>query len=85
MSIQATFRTTDVLMDEVNKLVKMGVYRSKTEVFNEALRGIIQRYRAQRAYEQILKIRERNKDIPADLTELVVKAHEEEDKKFSRK
>jgi len=81
MSVQATFRTTRVLMDEINKLVEMGIYRSKTEVFNEALRGIIQKYRAQRAYEQILKIRERNKDIPANLTELVVKAHEEEDER----
>jgi len=81
MSVQATFRTTRVLMDEINKLVEIGAYRSKTEVFNEALRGIIQKYRAQRAYDQILKIGERNKNIPADLTELVIKAHEEEDER----
>lgn len=79
MSVQATFRTTEVLMDEIDRLVKKGVYRSKTEAFNEGLREIIRKYRAQRAYERIIEMRERGKDIPANLTELVVRAHEEED------
>ncbi len=79
MSVQATFRTTEVLMGEIDRLVKKGVYRSKTEAFNEGLREIIRKYRAQRAYERIIEMRERGKDIPANLTELVVRAHEEED------
>ena len=68
-------------MDEIDKLVKRGVYRSKTEAFNEGLREIIRKYRAQRAYERIIEIREKGRDIPANLTELVIKAHEEEDER----
>lgn len=79
MSIQATFRTTNVLMEEIDKLVKKGIFRNKTEAFNEGLREVIRKYKAQRAYEQIMKIREKNKGIPTNLTKLVIKAHEEEE------
>lgn len=79
MSVQATFRTTKSLINEIENLVKEGIYRTKTEAFNEGLRTVIRRHRADRVYKRILEIRKDTKDIPANLTEAVVKAHEEAD------
>jgi Arc/MetJ-type ribon-helix-helix transcriptional regulator len=78
MSVTATFRTTKALMDEIEKLVKEGIYRSKTEAFNEGLRTIIRKYRADKAYQKILAVREDTEEFSA-LTKQVTKAHEEED------
>jgi Arc/MetJ-type ribon-helix-helix transcriptional regulator len=79
MSVQATFRTTRTLVKEIENLVENGVYRNKTEAFNEGLRTIIRKHRADRAYKKILEIRKGTKEISSDLTEAVVRAHEEED------
>jgi Arc/MetJ-type ribon-helix-helix transcriptional regulator len=78
MSVTATFRTTRALMDEIDRLVKEGVYRSKTEAFNEGLRTIIRRYRADKAYQKILTVREDTGEYPP-LARKIMEAHEEED------
>ncbi len=78
MSVTATFRTTKALIEDIEKLVKEGVYRSKTEAFNDGLRTIIRKYRADKAYRKILTVREDTTEFSA-LTKKVVEAHEEED------
>lgn len=45
MSSQVNFRTSEVLLADIDKLVAEGHFRTRTEAVNEALRMLVQRYR----------------------------------------
>lgn len=75
--VQVNLKLDEKILEEVNKLVKKGLFDSKTEAFTRALQLLIQSHKAEELAKQIDRIREGTESAPS-VTEVVVKAHEEE-------
>lgn len=78
MSVQLNVRTTPVLVDEVDKVVKEGYFRNRTEAVNEALRLLVRRYHMMQLGQRMDKVGEGNKG-KASVTESLFAAREEDD------
>lgn len=79
-STQMNVRTTNYLLSEVDKIVSKGVFRSRSEAVNEAMRMLIRRYKLMRLEEQVAKIRAGAQGQGyGNLTKAVEDAHEDEE------
>jgi len=78
MSVQLNVRTTPVLVNEVDKVVKKGYFRNRTEAVNEALRLLIRRYQLMKLEERMNKVSEKTRGL-SSVTDAVVNSHVEED------
>ena len=56
---QVVFRSTDVLIKELDTIVENGYFRSRTEAINEAVRLLLRRYSARFAASRIQRIKEK--------------------------
>ncbi|KAF5414823.1 MAG: hypothetical protein U9N46_06175 [Euryarchaeota archaeon] len=76
--LKETFQISNTLEIGIENIVKDGHFHDKTEAFNEALRLLIRRYKAVKIGKDIDRLRVKaGRDI--NLTEEIIKAHEEED------
>jgi Arc/MetJ-type ribon-helix-helix transcriptional regulator len=71
-------RTSEYLIDEIDGLVKKGVFRSRTEAVNEAMRLIIKKYKILSAIENI-KAMAKSNISEESLTELLLESRREDD------
>ena len=77
-STQLNVRTSETLLDELDTVVKNGMYRNRTEAVNEAIRWLIRRYKVMKIADKIDSIAE--KDLgDRSLTEALMEVREEED------
>ncbi len=60
-SAQMNIRTSKMLIGELDSLVDHGLFRSRTEAVNEAIRLLIRRYRAANIAQNIEAIAQKNK------------------------
>ena len=58
---QMNIRTSKMLIGELDLLVDHGLFRSRTEAVNEAIRLLIRRYRAANIAQNIEAIAQKNK------------------------
>jgi len=77
-STQMNIRTSPVLLDEIDLIVKSGMFRNRTEAVNEALRLLIRRYRIMKVAEQITDLA-RSNELDKDLTKLLIESREEDE------
>jgi Arc/MetJ-type ribon-helix-helix transcriptional regulator len=78
-SVQVNVRTTPFLVDELDKIVKDGYFRNRTEAVNEAIRLLVKRYELAKIKTKIESIREDTEKYPG-LSDIVESIHSEEDK-----
>ncbi len=76
--IQVNLKLDEKLMKEVERLIKRGLFKSKTEALTEAIQLLIRKYRANELRSRIEEIREGTEMLPS-VTKAVIEAHEEED------
>ena len=67
------------LVDELDKIVKAGYFRSRTEAVNEAIRLLVKRYELIKIKTRIESIKEDTEEYP-ELSYIVESIHSEEDK-----
>jgi Arc/MetJ-type ribon-helix-helix transcriptional regulator len=80
--LKETFQISNTLEVRIENIVKEGYLQDNTEAVNEALRLLIRRYKAIEIGKDIYKLRVKaGRDI--NLTEEVMKTHEEEDELWS--
>jgi len=77
-SMVVNVRTSEYLIDEIDGLVKKGVFRSRTEAVNEAMRLIIKKYKILSAIENIKAMAKSNVSEES-LTELLLESRREDD------
>lgn len=77
-SVQVNVRTTPVILQELDGIVKKGYYRNRSEAVNEALRLLIRRYKMMTLEHKMKKIRKGTEKL-GNVTEAVIESHEEED------
>ncbi|ODS35187.1 MAG: hypothetical protein A7316_10745 [Candidatus Altiarchaeales archaeon WOR_SM1_86-2] len=75
-----TVKTTPVLMDELENVVKKEHYKSKSDAINDAIRFLVKKHKMREIDRRIKRIREGTEDLPS-LTEAVIKSHEEDDER----
>jgi len=75
---QVNVRLDIELLEKVDYLVKMGVFKTRTEAFREAISMLIKKYFKEVLKERLEKIREGTEKYPS-LTRIVTKMHEEEE------
>ncbi len=78
MSVVINIRTSEYLLNEIDNLVKKGIFRNRTEALNEAMRLIIKRYKMLMAAENIKELE--GKDLKKDLTALIEEIREGEER-----
>ena len=78
-SIQVNIRTTKFLVNELDRIVKEGYFKSRSEAMNEGIRMLIRRYKMAKLEADLLDIRKGTKDLPS-VTDALLKAREEEDR-----
>lgn len=78
MSVQLNIRTTPVLIDELDKVVRKGYFRNRTEAVNEAIRLFIRRYSMMKLGERMENVKEGTDKLPSP-ARAIMKSHEEED------
>ena len=71
-------RLDEKIVQEVEKLVAEGYFKSKTEAFTEALKLLIRQYKVDHLKRRLEKIREGTEKLPG-VTEAVIASREEED------
>lgn len=71
-------RTSEYLINEIDGLVNKGVFRSRTEAVNEAMRLIIKKYKVLSAIENI-KAQARSNTNDESLTDLLLESRREDD------
>jgi Arc/MetJ-type ribon-helix-helix transcriptional regulator len=76
-STQMNIRTTNYLLSEIDKTVSKGLFRSRSEAVNEAMRMLIRRYKLMKIEEQMVRIRAKTKGRTS-LTKAIIESHEEE-------
>jgi Arc/MetJ-type ribon-helix-helix transcriptional regulator len=77
-STQMKVKTSEFLVEELDRIVRKGYFRSRSEAVNEAIRLLIRRYKLERLGAKMEGIREGTENLPS-ATEAIVKSHEEED------
>jgi Arc/MetJ-type ribon-helix-helix transcriptional regulator len=77
-SVQVNIRTTKFLVNELDRIVEEGYFRSRSEAMNEGMRLIIRRYRLAKLEAKLLSAKKGSKDLPS-VTEALIKAREEEE------
>jgi Arc/MetJ-type ribon-helix-helix transcriptional regulator len=77
-SIQVNIRTTEFLVNELDRIVKDGYFRSRSEALNEGIRLIIRRYKLAKLESKLLEAKQGSKDLPS-VTDALIRAREEED------
>ena len=77
-SVQLNIRTSHTLLHELDTVVGRGLFRSRTEAVNEAIRLLIRRYRVMKIAETIDGIAGENLG-DSGLSEVLAAAREEED------
>lgn len=77
-SIQVNIRTTRFLATELDRIVKEGYFRSRSEAMNEAIRILIRRYQLAKLESKLAKAKKGTKDLPS-VTEALLEARQEED------
>ena len=78
-SVQLNVRTSATLLEEIDTIVEMGGYRSRTEAVNEALRMLVRRYKVMKAMKDIDAIAKENYG-DRDLSDILAEARKEEDR-----
>lgn len=76
-STQMNIRTTNYLLSEIDKTVSKGLFRSRSEAVNEAMRMLIRRYKLMKIEEEMVRIRAKTKGYN-NLTKAIIDSHEEE-------
>ena len=77
-TVQVNLKLDRELVEMVEDLVRRGLFRSKTEVFVQALKLLIKRYRAEELRRLMDEIREGTEKMPS-AAEAIIRSHEEED------
>lgn len=77
------FKTTKILAQELNNLIKDGYFKDKNEALNDALKLLIKRHKLNLIEKKILNIRKKFRRSRINLTETIVKLHEEENDNLS--
>jgi len=77
-SSQLNIRTSETLIDELDYLVKNGIFRNRTEAVNEGIRLLIRRYKAMKIAEKIDQIA-KEKHGKGSLTKALLELRDEED------
>ncbi len=75
---QINLRLEESIIEKVDFLVKIGLFKSRTEAFKEALRMLIDKYYRGLMEKRLKKIREGTENYPS-LTEIVIRIHEDEE------
>ncbi|MDK2464401.1 MAG: ribbon-helix-helix domain-containing protein [Candidatus Korarchaeota archaeon] len=78
MSVQMNVRVDEELSREVDELVRRGLFKTKREVVEEALRLLIARLKAQEIRRSIDEVREGTEELPS-ATEALLESRAEED------
>jgi len=76
--VQVNIRLEASILERIDNLVKSGIFKTRTEAFKSALLMLIDRYYRELMEKRLEEIREGTEDYP-NLTETVVKMHEEEE------
>ncbi len=74
---QVNLRLEKDLVEKIDYLVKIGIFKTRTEAFKVALRMLIDKYYRRLLDGRLSEIRDGTEDYPS-LTEIVVRIHEEE-------
>lgn len=69
------------LVDEIDELVKGGIFQSKTDAFSEALRLLLRTHKGEELARKIDSIKE-GTERHASPSKAVVASHEEEDERL---
>ena len=77
-SVQVNIRTTRFLATELDRIVKEGYFRSRSEAMNEAIRILIRRYQVAKLESKLAKAKKGTKNLPS-LTKTLLEARQEED------
>ncbi len=77
-TVQVNIKLDKELAEEVEELVRRGIFRSKKEVFIQALKLLIRKYKAEELRRIMDEIREGTERMPS-ATEAIIRSHEEED------
>ena len=72
-------RTSPVLLEEIDMIVRQGLFRNRTEAVNEALRILIRRYKVMKVAERMDSIAKKGK-AGKDLASILAESREEEDR-----
>ena len=77
-SVQVNIRTTKFLVNELDKIVEEGYFRSRSEAMNEGIRLILKRYNLAKLESKLIKAKKLSKDLPS-VTDALIKSREDED------
>ncbi len=77
-SSQLNVRTSATLIEELDSLVNLGLFRNRTEAVNEGIRLLIRRYKAMKIAEKIDKIA-LGKEGKESLTKVLLELRDDED------
>ena len=77
-SVQMNVRTTNFLIGELDSIVQEGMFRSRSEAVNEAVRLLIRRYKLLRLEQKLNRVRKGTSRY-ANVTKLIETIHEEDD------
>ena len=77
-SVQVNIRTTKFLVNELDRIVDEGYFRSRSEAMNEGIRLLIRRYKLAKLESKLLKAKKNTRDLPS-VTDALIRAREEED------
>ena len=77
-SVQVNIRTTRFLATELDRIVKEGYFRSRSEAMNEAIRILIRKYQVAKLESKLAKVKKGTKNLPS-VTKALLEARQEED------
>lgn len=77
-SVQLNIRTSLSMMSELDNIVDQGLFRSRSEAVNEAIRLLIRKYKIMKIAERIDQIASENHG-EGSLTEALLASRHEED------
>ncbi len=78
MSMQLNVRTTPVLINELDSVVRKGYFRNRTEAVNEAIRLFIRRYRMMKLVDKMKNVKEGTEKLPSP-ARAIMESHEKEE------
>lgn len=78
MSMQLNVRTTPVLINELDSVVRKGYFRNRTEAVNEAIRLFIMRYRMMRLVDKMKTVKEGTEKLSSP-ARAIMESHEKEE------